>query len=133
MRFYESLRKFMKVYESLLKFMKATIFHDIFLVKSLAFVPFHSIAMSFFHFVISYRDERNFSVCYCTVSPLDNIGKYFAIVKRLVIFPISQILNCFMQLAFNLSIGVTDTLESTSILIYLEKHESIYTQEETFD
>jgi hypothetical protein len=62
--------------------MKATIFHDIFLVKSLAFVPFRLIAMSFLHFVISYRDEQNFSVCYRTVLPLDNIGKYFAIVKR---------------------------------------------------
>jgi hypothetical protein len=39
------------------------------------------IAMYFLHFVILYRDEQNFSVCYCTIVPLDNIGKYFAIVK----------------------------------------------------
>ncbi len=73
-RNYEILQKFTKVYES----------YDIpwyFSVKSLAFIPFHSIAMYFLHFVISYRDEQNFSVCYCTVLPLDNIGKYFAIVK----------------------------------------------------
>jgi hypothetical protein len=62
--------------------MKAMIFHDIFSVKSLAFIPFCLIAMSFLHFIISYRDEQNFSVCYRTVSPLDNIGKYYAIVKR---------------------------------------------------
>jgi hypothetical protein len=53
-----------------------------FLVKSLAFVPFRSIAMYFLHFVISYSDKQNFSVCNCTILPLDNIGKYFAIVKR---------------------------------------------------
>ncbi len=82
MKVYESLRKFTKVYESLLKFTKVTIFHDIFLVKSLAFIPFRLLAMYFLHFVISYSDERNFPVCYRSVSPLDNIGKYFAIVKR---------------------------------------------------
>jgi len=37
--------------------------------------------------------QWNFSVCYHTVLPLGNIGKYFAIVKQKVIFPISQILN----------------------------------------
>jgi hypothetical protein len=61
--------------------MKATIFHDIFLVKSLAFIPFRSLAMYFLHCIISYREEQNFPVCFCTVLPLDNIGKYFAIVK----------------------------------------------------
>jgi hypothetical protein len=45
------------------------------------------------HFIISYHDEQNFSVCYRTVSPLGNIGKYFAIVKWKVIFPILQILT----------------------------------------
>jgi hypothetical protein len=68
-------------------------FHDIFSVKSLTFVRFRSIAMYYWYFVISYRDKQNFSVCYCTVSPLCNIGKYFAIIKRKVIFPISQILT----------------------------------------
>ncbi len=93
MRNYEILQKFMKVYESLRKLMKATIFQDISSVKLLTFVLLHSIAMYFLHFVISYCDEWNFSVCYCTILPLDNIGKYFAIIKCKVIFPISQILN----------------------------------------
>ncbi len=81
-RIFEKLRDFTKIYKSLRKFMKVMIFHNIFLVKSLAFVPFRLLAMYFLHFVISYNDERNFPVCYRTVSPLDNIGKYFAIVKR---------------------------------------------------
>jgi hypothetical protein len=34
----------------------------------------------------------------------------------------------FVQLAFNLSNGVTNTLESSSILIYLETHMGLYTQ-----
>ncbi len=33
-----------------------------------------------------------------------------------------------MKFGFNLSSGVTDTLESSSILIYLKKRKSIYTQ-----
>ncbi len=33
-----------------------------------------------------------------------------------------------MQLGFNLSNGITDTLESNSILIYLSKHMNLYTQ-----
>jgi hypothetical protein len=45
------------------------------------------------HFVISYDDERNFPVCYRSVSPLDNIGKYFAITIVQVFRPISQILT----------------------------------------
>jgi hypothetical protein len=61
--------------------MKVMIFQNIFSVKSLAFVPFCLLAMNFLHFVISYGDEQNFPVCYHTVLPLDNIGKYFAIVK----------------------------------------------------
>ncbi len=79
-------------YESLWKLMKAMIFHDIFSVQLLTFVPFHLIAMYYWHFIISYRDEQKFSVCYRTLSPLGNIGKYFTIIKRKVIFPISQIL-----------------------------------------
>jgi len=74
--------------------MKAMIFHGIFSVKSITFVPFHSIAMYYWNFMISYRDKQNFSVCYHTILPLGDIGKYFAIVKRKVISPISQILNC---------------------------------------
>jgi len=34
----------------------------------------------------------------------------------------------FVQLAFNLSNGVTDRLESSTILIYSDKHMSLYTQ-----
>ncbi len=85
--------KLMKVDESWQKLTKATIFHDIFLVKSLTFIRFCPIAMYYWHFIISYRDEWNFSVCYHTILPLDNIGKYFAIVKWKMIFPISQILK----------------------------------------
>jgi hypothetical protein len=81
-RNYEILQKFTKVYESLRKFTKVTIFHDIFSVKSLPFVPFGSLAMYFLHFVILYGDKLNFPVCYHSVSPLDNISKYFAIIKR---------------------------------------------------
>jgi hypothetical protein len=83
----------MRFYESLRKLTKATICHDIFSVKSLTFVPFHSIAMYYWHFVISYRDEQNCSVCYRTVLSLGNIGKYFDIIKQKVIFPISQLLT----------------------------------------
>ncbi len=36
----------------------------------------------------------------------------------------------FVQLGFNLSNGVTDTLESITILIYLQTRKSIYTQKE---
>jgi hypothetical protein len=71
----------MRFYESLRKLMKAKIFHDIFSVKSLTFIPFCSIAMYYWHFVILYGDEQNFSVCYCTILPLGNTGKNFAIVK----------------------------------------------------
>jgi hypothetical protein len=43
---------------------------------------------------------------------------------------LSKILNghTFVLLGFNLSNGVTDTLESSSILIYFSKHMSLYTQ-----
>jgi hypothetical protein len=34
----------------------------------------------------------------------------------------------FMQLAFNLSNGVTDILESSTILTYSKSHMSLYTQ-----
>ncbi len=37
-------------------------------------------------------------------------------------------INIFVQLVFNLSNAVTDTLESSTILIYLETPKSIYTQ-----
>jgi len=74
-------------------FTKATIFHSIFLVKSLTFVLFHPIMKYYWHFVISYHDTQNSSVCYCTISPLGNISKYFATSKQKVIFSILQILN----------------------------------------
>ncbi len=83
----------MRFYESLRKLMKATLFHGIFLVKSLTFIPFHSIAKYYWHFVISYCDRQKNFVRYHTVLPLGNIGKYFAIIKRKAIFPISQMLN----------------------------------------
>ncbi len=75
-RNYKILRKFTKVDESWRKLQYSMIFF-----WSFAFIPFRSLAMYFLHFVISYRDKQNILVCYCTVSPLDNIGKNFAIVK----------------------------------------------------
>ena len=36
--------------------------------------------------------------------------------------------SILVQLAFNLSNGVTDTLEPRTILIYFNKHMSLYTQ-----
>ncbi len=39
----------------------------------------------------------------------------------------------FVQLAFNLSNGVADTLESSMILIYLIQGKGIYTQKEHID
>ncbi len=69
------------------------IFHNIFSVKSLTFVPFCSITKYYWHFMIFYCDKQNFSVCYRTILPLRDIGKYFAIIKQKVIFPISQILT----------------------------------------
>jgi hypothetical protein len=37
-------------------------------------------------------------------------------------------MSIFMQLGFNLSNGVTDALESSTILIYSEEHKSFYTR-----
>ncbi len=39
-----------------------------------------------------------------------------------------NIYDHFVLSAFNLSNGVTDTLESSSVLIYFSKHMSLYTQ-----
>ncbi len=61
------------------------IFHSIFFIKSLTFVPFRSIAMHYWHFMISYSDKWNFSVCCHTVSPSGDISKYFAIRKYFAI------------------------------------------------
>jgi hypothetical protein len=63
----------MKFYESFLKFTKVEKSYDIpqyFSVKSLTFIPFHSIAMYYCNFVISYRDEQNFFclLLYCFAS-----------------------------------------------------------------
>jgi hypothetical protein len=41
--------------------------------------------------------------------------------------PLDLVVN-FMQLGFNLSNGATDTLESSTILIYSDEHISLYTQ-----
>ncbi len=41
---------------------------------------------------------------------------------------ISEIKIILVQLAFNLSNGVTGTLESSSTLIYSKKHMSLYTK-----
>jgi len=83
----------MRFYKILWKLTKAMIFHDIFLVKSLTLVLFRSIAKYYWHFMISYHDKQNFSVCYWPISPLGDIGKYFTIIKQKEIFPISQVPN----------------------------------------
>jgi hypothetical protein len=96
LKYYRILQNLMRSYEilwKLTKLMKAMIFHSIFFVKSLCFIPFHSIAMHYWHFVILYGDKQNFSVCCCTVSPLGDISKYFAIVKWKAICQILQILT----------------------------------------
>jgi len=41
--------------------------------------------------------------------------------------------HIFVQLGFNLSNGVTDTLESSSILIYLVQVKGIYMQQDLFN
>ncbi len=91
----------MRFYKILWKLTKATIFYNIFLVKSLTFVLFRSITKYYRHLVISYCDKQNFSVCYCTILPLDDIGKYFTIIKWKVIFPISQILSQYKDTQHN--------------------------------
>ncbi len=83
----------MRFYKSLQKLTKATIFQGIYSVKSLTFIPFCPIAKYYWHFVISYRDKWKSSVCYCTISPLSNISKYFAIVKWKVNITVLQILS----------------------------------------
>ena len=50
-------------------------------------------------------------------------------VQHMIISNISS----FMQLGLNMSNGVTDTLESSSILIYLVQVKGIYTQQDTFN
>ncbi len=92
-KYFGILQNLTRNYEILQKFMKATIFHSIFSVKSLNFVPFRPITKYYWHFMISYGDKQNTSNCYCTILPLGDISKYFAIVKRKVIFSISQILT----------------------------------------
>ncbi len=112
LKYFSILQNLMRNYKILWKLMKAAIFHNIFSVKSLTFIPFHLIAKYFLHFVILYCDEQNFSVCYCTISPLDNIGKYFTIVKRKVIFPISQILTSLFIIYNSLLWTVSNALPS---------------------
>ncbi len=50
----------MRFYESLWKLTKATIFHSIFFVKSLTFIPYRSIAMHYWNFVILHREKQFF-------------------------------------------------------------------------
>ncbi len=102
LKYFGILQNLTRNYEILRKFMKPTIFHSIFSVNSLTFIPFRPITKYYWHFMISYCDEQNSSICYCTILPLGDISKYFAIVKRKVIFSISQILTsqakcCFSQ------------------------------------
>jgi hypothetical protein len=96
LKYFGILQNLMRNYEILQKFTKVDKSNDMpryFLVKSLTSTLFRSITLYYWHFVILYFDEQNFSVCYHTVLPLCNIGKYFAMVKTKVIFPTSQILT----------------------------------------
>jgi hypothetical protein len=93
LKYFRILQNLMRNYDILWKLMKATIFHCIFFIKSLTFVLFCSIAIHCWHFMILYHHKQFFSVCWHTVSPLGNIGKYFAIVKWKVIRQILQILT----------------------------------------
>ncbi len=93
----------MRFYESWWKLWYSMIYFQSNHLLSFCFVQLRW--MYYWHFIISYCDERNFSVCYHTNLPSGNIGKYFAIVKRKVIFPISQILN-FYGLCFRVLIKV---------------------------
>ncbi len=46
---------------------------------------------------------------------------------------LSPLVDIFVQLGFNLSSGVTDTLESSSIPIYSKSHMGLYTQSKQQD
>ncbi len=94
LKYFGILQNLMRNYEILQKLMKATIFHGIFSVKSLTFISFCPITKYYWHFMISYCDKQNSSVWYCTISPLGDISKYFAIVKRKVIFQYRRYLHC---------------------------------------
>ncbi len=54
------------------------------------------------------------------------------LVFKILIFWTFTIIN-FVQLGFNLTNGVTDMLEFSSILIYFVPVKGIYTQQEMFD
>ena len=98
LKYFSILQNLMRNYEILQKFTKVNESYDIprfFSVKSLTLVPFCLIAMYYLHFVISFCDIQNFSVCYSTDLPLGDIGKYYAIIKQKVIFPISQFILPF--------------------------------------
>jgi hypothetical protein len=103
LKYFEILQNLTRNYEILWKLTKAMIFHSIFFIKSLTFVSYCSIVMHYWHFVISYDDKQNFSLCYCTILSLGDIGKYFAIVKQKVIDQISQILTFYGKFKKNTS------------------------------
>jgi hypothetical protein len=100
------------------------IFHDIFLVQSLTFIPFRSIAMYYWPFVISYRDEQNFSVCYHTILPLGNTGKNSAIVKRKVILTVYPSVCLSVCLSIHLSVYLYVCL-SICLFIHLSVYPSV--------
>ncbi len=60
--FYRIEQEIMRFYKSLQRLMIAMIFYNIFSVKSLTFVPFRSIAMYYWHFVISYHEIFLFAI-----------------------------------------------------------------------
>ncbi len=64
---------------------------------------------------------------------MDKITQPFYNLIRITIFLIFNQNNNFRALDFNLSDGVTDTLESNSILIYFISVKGIYTQQDMFD
>jgi hypothetical protein len=57
-----------------------------------------------------------------------NRGQHYKTFGQLLLDSTVGIVSDFVQLGFNLSNGVTDTLESSTILIYSEEHMSLNTQ-----
>jgi hypothetical protein len=59
---------------------------------------------------------------------VDNLKHKRHSIKQEPCFGSWKVVQYFVQLGFNLSNGVPDTLESSTILIYLETRMSLYTQ-----
>jgi hypothetical protein len=66
--------------------------------------------------MIFYHTKQNFSVCYCTILTLGDNGKYFAIVKQKVIFPISQIVILYSSFSAEMS-NTLSSIESVKQIV----------------